>query len=211
MQCPPKAKFTRDEIIEKALDIVHTEGIDRLTSRELGAQLGSSARPIFTVFESMDEVKLEVIRHARELYRQYVDRGLKARLAFQGVGVAYITFALEEPKLFQLLFMNAQTTKDDAGEAVSVNVSQILPLIDDSYEKILRSVQEPYGLDRQTADRLYQHLWIYTHGIAAMCATRLCNYTMEQMKEMMKEVFDGLLFRIKNEQQSNTLQQADGE
>ena len=207
----PKAKFTRDEIIEKALDIVHTEGIDRLTSRELGAQLGSSARPIFTVFESMDEVKLEVIRHARELYRQYVDRGLKARLAFQGVGVAYITFALEEPKLFQLLFMNAQTTKDDAGEAVSVNVSQILPLIDDSYEKILRSVQEPYGLDRQTADRLYQHLWIYTHGIAAMCATRLCNYTMEQMKEMMKEVFDGLLFRIKNEQQSNTLQQADGE
>ncbi len=208
---PPKAKFTRDEIIEKALDIVHTEGIDRLTSRELGAQLGSSARPIFTVFESMDEVKLEVIRHARELYRQYVNRGLKARLAFQGVGVAYITFALEEPKLFQLLFMNAQTTKDDAGEAVSVNVSQILPLIDDSYEKILRSVQEPYGLDRQTADRLYQHLWIYTHGIAAMCATRLCNYTMEQMKEMMKEVFDGLLFRIKNEQQSNTLQQADGE
>ena len=208
---PPKAKFTRDEIIEKALDIVHTEGIDRLTSRELGAQLGSSARRIFTVFESMDEVKLEVIRHARELYRQYVDRGLKARLAFQGVGVAYITFALEEPKLFQLLFMNAQTTKDDAGEAVSVNVSQILPLIDDSYEKILRSVQEPYGLDRQTADRLYQHLWIYTHGIAAMCATRLCNYTMEQMKEMMKEVFDGLLFRIKNEQQSNTLQQADGE
>lgn len=208
---PPKAKFTRDEIIEKALDIVHTEGIDRLTSRELGAQLGSSARPIFTVFESMDEVKLEVIRHARELYRQYVDRGLKARLAFQGVGVAYITFALEEPKLFQLLFMNAQTTKDDAGEAVSVNVSQILPLIDDSYEKILRSVQEPYGLDRQTADRLYQHLWIYTHGIAAMCATRLCNYTMEQMKEMMKEVFDGLLFRIKNEQQSNTLQQANGE
>ncbi len=208
---PPKAKFTRDEIIEKALDIVHTEGIDRLTSRELGAQLGSSARPIFTVFESMDEVKLEVIRHARELYRQYVDRGLKARLAFQGVGVAYITFALEEPKLFQLLFMNAQTTKDDAGEAVSVNVSQILPLIDDSYEKILRSVQEPYGLDRQTADRLYQHLWIYTHGIAAMCATRLCNYTMEQMKEMMKEVFDGLLFRIKNEQQSNTPQQADGE
>ncbi|MDE5932802.1 MAG: WHG domain-containing protein, partial [Lachnospiraceae bacterium] len=113
----------------------------------------------------------------------------------------YITFALEEPNLFQLLFMNAQTEKNDAGEIVSVNVSHILPLIDDSYEKILRSVQEPYGLDRQTADRLYQHLWIYTHGIAAMCATRLCNYTMEQMKEMMKEVFDGLLFRIKSAKQ----------
>lgn len=198
---PPKAKFTQDEIIEKALQIVRTEGIDKLTSRELGAQLGSSARPIFTVFESMETVKQEVIRCARELYSQYVEEGLKAKLAFQGVGVAYITFALNEPNLFQLLFMNAQVEKNDAGETVSVNVSQILPLIDDSYEKILQSVQKPYGLDRKTADRLYQHLWIYTHGIATMCATKLCNYTMEQMKEMMKEVFDGLLFRIKSEQQ----------
>ena len=198
---PPKAKFTRDEIIEKALQIVRTEGINRLTSRELGTQLGSSARPIFTVFESMEDVKQEVIQCARELYRQYVEEGLEAKLAFQGVGVAYITFALKEPKLFQLLFMNAQTQKNDAGETVSVNVSQILPLIDDSYEKILQSVQKPYSLDRETADRLYQHLWIYTHGIAAMCATRLCNYTMEQMKDMMKEVFDGLLFRIKSKQQ----------
>lgn len=198
---PPKAKFTRDEIIEKALQIVRTEGIDRLTSRELGAQLGSSARPVFTVFESMEEVKQAVIHYARKMYSQYVEEGLKAKLAFQGVGVAYITFALDEPNLFQLLFMNAQTEKNDAGENVSVNVSHILPLIDDSYEKILQSVQKPYGLDRETADRLYQHLWIYTHGIATMCATKLCNYTMEQMKEMMKEVFDGLLLRIKNAQQ----------
>ena len=198
---PPKAKFTRDEIIEKALQIVRTEGIDRLTSRELGAQLGSSARPIFTVFESMDEVKQEVIQYAKELYRQYVEQGLKAKLAFQGVGVAYITLAMEEPQLFQLLFMNAPAEKTDTEETASVNVSQILPLIDESYEKILRSVQEPYGLDRQTADRLYQHLWIYTHGIATMCATKLCNYTMEQMKEMMKEVFDGLLLLIRSKDQ----------
>lgn len=198
---PPKAKFTRDEIIEKALQIVRAEGIDRLTSRELGAQLGSSARPVFTVFESMEEVKQAVIHYARKMYSQYVEEGLKAKLAFQGVGVAYITFALDEPNLFQLLFMNAQTEKNDAGENVSVNVSHILPLIDDSYEKILQSVQKPYGLDRETAERLYQHLWIYTHGIATMCATKLCNYTMEQMKEMMKEVFDGLLLRIKNAQQ----------
>lgn len=198
---PPKAKFTKDEIIEKALQIVRTDGIDKLTSRELGARLNSSARPIFTVFNNMEEVKQEVIHRAREQYGQYVEQGLKAQLAFQGVGVAYITFAMEEPRLFQLLFMNAQATEKNAGEAASVNISQILPLIDASYEKILESVQKPYGLDRQTADRLYQHLWIYTHGIATMCATKLCNYTIAQMKEMMKEVFDGLLFLIKSKEQ----------
>lgn len=198
---PPKAKFTKEEILGKAVEIVRTEGIDRLTSRELGARLNSSARPVFTVFTNMEEVKQEVIHYARERYRQCIEQGLKADLAFQGVGVAYITFAIEEPKLFQLLFMSAQAEEKDAGETASVNISQILPLIDASYEKILQSVQKPYGLDKQTADRLYRHLWIYTHGIATMCATRLCDYTIEQMKEMMKEVFDGLLLLIKNKEQ----------
>lgn len=75
---PPKAKFTRKEILEKALEIVRSEGMDKLTSRELGTRLGSSARPIFTVFENMDEVKQEIIRYAKELYRSYVEKGLKA-------------------------------------------------------------------------------------------------------------------------------------
>lgn len=191
---PPKAKFTREEILEKAIQIVRTEGMDRLTSRELGVQLGSSARPVFTVFENMEEVKQEVIHYAKKLYRRYVEHGLTARKPFEGVGIAYITFAMEEPKLFQLLFMNAPE-----GEDSLANISQILPVIDDSYEKILRSVQEPYGLDRQTADKMYQHLWTYSHGIAVMSATHLCNYSIEQISEMMSEVFKGLLFLLKKE------------
>ena len=53
---PPKAKFTRSELIQAALDLVRSKGADALTARALGQRLGSSARPIFTVFQSMDEV-----------------------------------------------------------------------------------------------------------------------------------------------------------
>ena len=47
---PPKAKFTREEIVEAAFSIVKADGFEALTSRALGTRLGSSARPIFTVF-----------------------------------------------------------------------------------------------------------------------------------------------------------------
>lgn len=182
---PPKAKFTRDEILEMALCIAREQGIDAITARELGNRLGSSARPIFTVFESMDEVKALVIIKSRELYGQYVEEGLKSQVAFRGVGIAYIRFAMEEPKLFQLLFMRAaQETKD---------VSMILPVIDENYDKILQSVQEPYCLEKEAAEKLYQHLWTYTHGIATMFATGLCSYTMEQLEERLTDVFKGLL------------------
>lgn len=186
---PPKSKFTKKEVLEKAFEIARTDGIDKITSRELGKQLGSSARPIFTVYESMDELKADVITEAKERYKQYVQQGLKNELAFKGVGMAYIRFASEEPVLFQLLFMSAQTEL--------TNVTQILPLIEASYEDILQSVQEPYGLSTQVADKIYQHLWTYTHGIATMCATRLCNYTEEEISERLTEIFKSLLFMEK--------------
>lgn len=182
---PPKAKFTKDEILDMAFYITKEYGIDAVTARELGARLGSSARPIFTVFESMDEVKESVIIKSKELYGQYVEEGLKSQLAFKGVGIAYIRFAIEQPKLFQLLFMRPTQEPTD--------VSMILPVIDDNYEKILQSVQEPYCLERKAAERLYQHLWTYTHGIATMFATGLCSYTMEQLEERLTDVFKGLL------------------
>lgn len=182
---PPKAKFSRDEILDMAFYITKEHGIDAVTARELGTRLGSSARPIFTVFESMDEVKESVISKSKELYGQYVEEGLKSQLAFKGVGIAYIRFAIEQPKLFQLLFMRPTQEPTD--------VSMILPVIDDNYEKILQSVQEPYCLERKAAERLYQHLWTYTHGIATMFATRLCSYTMEQLEERLTDVFKGLL------------------
>lgn len=195
---PPNPKFTRKEILDKAFQIARTEGIDKITARELGTQLGSSARPIFTIFKSMDELKEAVMAAAEELYTQYVKKGLQAKLAFQGVGLAYITFAIEEPQLFQLLFMRAPSTASN-----KENIDKILPIIDNNYEDILRSVQEPHGLSRQAAERIYQHLWTYSHGIAAMCATNLCSYTMDQITGRMTEVFKGLMMIEKMKEQNH--------
>ena len=182
---PPKAKFTRETIIDTAFIITQEQGIDAVTARELGKRLGSSARPIFTVFASMEEVKELVILRAKELYQQYVEEGLKNELPFKGIGLAYIRFASEQPKLFQLLFMSTFHDKPD--------LSSILPVLDDHYDRTVWSVQEPFHLEKEPAQRLYQHLWIYTHGIATMIVTGLCSYSMEQIEENMTEIATGLL------------------
>lgn len=191
---PPKAKFSREEIIETAFQIARTEGFDKITARELGKRLGSSARPVFTVFENMDEVKAEVIARAKELYGQYVAKGLQKELAFRGVGMAYIRFSMEEPELFQLLFMSTIPGQ--------VGVESILPQIDASYEDILASVQK-YVDSREAADIIYQHLWTYSHGIATMCATGLCRYSMEQIEERLTQIFVSLMMMEKEGHKGN--------
>ena len=61
---PLKPKFTREEVVEAALALVSESGIEALTARELGEKLGSSARPIFTVFQNMEELRDEVYKAA---------------------------------------------------------------------------------------------------------------------------------------------------
>ena len=67
---PPSAKFTREEIVRAALTLVRTEGFDALTARALGAKLGSSARPIFTVFQNMEEVQQAVMDAAKAVFEK---------------------------------------------------------------------------------------------------------------------------------------------
>lgn len=191
MFVPPKAKFTKQEIIDAAMQIVRREGFSALTARALGTELGSSARPIFTIFQNMEEVQQSVVVAAKELYAEYVERGLSEELPFKGVGTQYILFSIEEPKLFQLLFMAEQEQVPD--------LSGVLSLIDENYDKILRSIEKGYGLRGTSAEKLYQHLWIYTHGIATLCATRMCRFTGSEISEMMTEVFTGIMAKMKEE------------
>ena len=73
----------------------------------------------------------------------------------------------------------------------------VLPLIEESYEKILLSIQDDYGISEQLAEKLYRHLWIYTHGIATLCATKMCRFTGDEISSMLTEVFTSLLKNIR--------------
>lgn len=184
---PPKAKFTREQIVKAALDIVERDGSDALTARALGQELKSSARPIFTDFDSMDEVRAAAVAAAKSVYAEYVARGLAETLAFKGVGTEYIRFAAEKPKLFRLLFMSERDGATD--------VNTVLGAIDDSAPAILQSVIDGYSLDRDAAERLYLHLWLYAHGIAALIATGVCEFTAGDISDMLTSVFVGMLAR----------------
>lgn len=182
---PPKAKFEKNEIITAAVEIIEEQGSEYLTARSLGGKLSSSPRPIFTAFKSMDEVLDGVKARANNLYQSYVDEGLRQTPAFKGVGTAYIKFASEHPKLFQLLFMTEKT------ELPSVH--GVLGIIEDSYRKIVGSITSAYGVSEAFAKELYLNMWIYSHGIAVLIATKMCRFSAEQISDMLTTVFKGLM------------------
>lgn len=188
---PPKAKFTKEEIVAAALRVVESEGIEALTARTLASELGSSPRPIFTVFDGMDDVVEEVNKRANVIYGDYVKNGLEERLAFRGVGLAYIRFARERPRLFRLLFMQERKERP--------NVENVLRGIEEHYEQIMASIVDEYHINTAAAEELYLNLWIFSHGIAVMTVTEVCKFDEEQISHMLTQVFKALLIKIKTE------------
>lgn len=189
---PPKAKFTKEEIISAALNIVESKGIMFLTARSLGDALGTSARPIFTTFKNMEDVLSCVNEFSNELYQSYVAEGLRQTPAFKGVGASYICFAKEHPKLFQLLFIKE---KEDIPD-----LNDVLGLIEGSYQKILDSITQSYKVSEDFAKQLYLHMWIYTHGIAVLIVNKMCRFSDEDISNMLTTVCKSLIVNgVKND------------
>lgn len=178
---PPKAKFTKEEIVNAALDIVRNEGAAALTSRSLGVKLGSSARPIFTVFQSMDEVAREVLLSANELYQSRIEKAMNesAFLPYKASGMAYIQFAKDEKELFKLLFM-----RDRTGEIISEDHKELFPIL----EIIMKNLK----ISEDDAYKLHLEAWIFVHGIATMIATGFLSWDEEYINKALTDVYEGL-------------------
>lgn len=178
---PPKCKFTRDEVVRAALDMTRESGIGSVTARRLGEKLGSSSRPIFSLFRNMQEVQGEVIQAADELYQEYLRREMSAGEypAYKASGIAYIRFAREERELFRLLFM-----RDRSAEEIDDNPKELKPIID--------AVTKSTGLPEQLAYLFHLEMWVYVHGIATMIATSYLEWQWDTVSQMLTDGFMGL-------------------
>lgn len=181
---PPKFKFTREEIVQAALELTRTEGADGLTARSLAARLGCSVKPIFGLFRSMDEVRRQVLEAADALYQRYLREDMAADRypAYKASGMAYIRFAREERELFKLLFMRDRQQEE-------------LPAEDASVRPLLALIGSSLGVDEDAARRFHLEMWLYVHGIATMIATSYLNWEEDFISEALTDAYQGLRLR----------------
>lgn len=187
---PPKAKFSKEDIVSAALKLAADEGISALTARNLASALGTSTRPIFTIFSGMNEVLEEVRKAALEKFNSYAEKAKEYTPVFKQIGIQMIMFAKEQPKLFRLTFM---TEKPEAQsfEDVFQNLGEMAVLCIDVIGK-------EYGLDRKHAMMLFRHCWIYTYGIGVMIASKVCSFSLDEVSEMLSRDFVAMLTLIKS-------------
>lgn len=181
---PPKFKFTKDEIINAALNVTRNNGISGLTARALAAELGCSVKPIFGLFKNMEEVQQEVLTASNLLYQNYLreDMAKGKYPPYKASGMAYIRFAKEERELFRLLFM-----RDRSNEKIEENKEEIKPL--------MQLIKQNLGISEDDAYLFHLEMWLYVHGIATMIATSYLDWDDEFISKVLTDAYMGLKYR----------------
>lgn len=152
---PPKFKFTKQQIIDAAYTFVKTNGWQNLTTRTLAQQLGSSAKPIYSFFKSMDDLEEELVKKSVDLLYEYMCRKVTGDL-WVDHGIGYVRFAQKESNLF-LGSNNEKNIKHFRvyGELMWAKCSEAL------------TDYEPFkNLTEEQIYRLQVTRWLMTHGLA---------------------------------------------
>lgn len=170
---PPKVKFTKDEIVQAALEVARKKGAAGVTTRDIAAVLGVSTRPVFTHFRSMQELRRAMQEAAKEICFGYLDEGLRAEIPFFGFGTQYIRFAREEPELYRMLFL-------DGGGATEI--------MRETQKIAEASICRFYELNPAAAEHYFRDLWLVVHALATLIVTGGCTYSDEEMNAILTEV-----------------------
>lgn len=178
---PPKPKITKEMILNAVMDITREAGFDTVNARSIAGKLQCSTRPIFTCYENMEELKAEFLDFAYEYYRESVERyrssaGVSSALILP---LSYIEFAERETHLFKLLFINDMAL--DMTEAKDFYME-----IDN--EKRAELFSKDIGVELEPAKAIFLDLFLYTHGIALLTATKKLSLDRDKAEKMVTKV-----------------------
>ena len=180
---PRQPRFSKDDIVAAGLRIVRACGFEAISARTLGKELGTSSSPMFTMFKDMNEVTEAVRTAAEKILIAKMDGLTDYFPAFKEFGLRLVSFAKEEPNIFQMLFLG-----NDAS----------LEIVENFARECLSSTEQGYGLTSEQAEVLFRQMWPVVCGIAALCIKHPEDFPEEEVSKTLSYHFSGIMSIIKS-------------
>ena len=180
---PPKVKITREMMLDAVLALTRKQGFESVNARNIATELDCSTRPIFTVYQNMEEMKKDFLEFAYSFYCSYVEQykkksGVETDLLWP---LSYLSFAQEEPNLFQLLFVDDMAL--DLGKAMDFYQEM------ENGEKADAFAQRQ-GLERQKGRKVFLDLFLYAHGMAVLTAIGKMHLQQKEQAAMVRTMLE---------------------
>ena len=179
---PKETTFTRDTVLQAALDVVRRRGWDGLTARGVAERLGASVAPVYSAFGSMETLLRETLNEIRRLLQKFTSQAY-SEIPFLNIGAGIVSFARDEPMLYQALFQTRHGFQDIVE---GVNVSILSWMKADAQLGLLSDASR---------ERLYDNIGFYTMGLAAaVAAGRVADVSADTIVRLLKNMGNIVMF-----------------
>ena len=190
MFMPPKARITKDMVIEAGLKIVRTEGVEALNVRRIAAELECSTQPVMYHYKTVGELKADVYAAADAVHTERLMRDVQnSDNPMLTIGLNYIGFAAEEKHLFRFLFQSGKFRNTSFGDMMNGEEIGFL----------LAPLKAAAGLDEKQAREGFGAIFACVHGIASLIANNSIGYDKEGFTRLLTVTFMGAVGYIKGE------------
>lgn len=177
---PPKARITKQMVIDAAFQLVREAGAEALNARTAAKKLNCSTQPIMYHFPTMEALRQAVYAKADAFHTEFL-------MSFSGgnpmmeLGRNYIRFGAEEKHLFRFLF---QSNGLSGGElSLLTGAEEARPMID-----LLR---REAGLGAGQAQAVFRVLFLTVHGYASMLANNEMIFDEASVSADLELIFRG--------------------
>lgn len=188
---PRKVQYSREMIIEAAIEMVREKGYESINARDLGAWLGCSSRPLFTAFKNMEEVvaasrmeaAAQFLAFVREAEAEVCEAPISKRM-----GMRIVQFAAREPNLYNFIHWSGGTMPD---------VAELREMMSEYYVR-------DYQLSPDEARDFFEQMMLFSMGLCTMITNHVREYKPEEIGHLLQVHFQATMEYFKRNQEQGT-------
>lgn len=188
---PPKAVVNKEDILNAALRIVRERGMENVNARSLAKELNCSTRPLFRIYENMEDLKKDLFAYADKYLGDYlVNFKSNYDSPLINIGLAYVEFAQKERNVFRLIYLSNNFSYTDFRDFI----------FDGKGEDIFSCISGKGTTDLNHTERenLYFQALIYSHGLATLVATNDIEFPQEVLVNLLTNAYISFRANIKS-------------
>ncbi len=187
---PPKAKITREMIVEAAFEIVRVKGAENVNARTVAQKLGCSTQPVMYHFAKIDDMKRAVYEKAGRFHTEYLMKVEEPQNGMMlGIGLNYIRFAIKEPYLFRFLFQSGYVAENSLPEMIEFG--EVTPFL-----SVMCKTTE---MNLEQAKEVFLTIAMFVHGYASIIANNSLEYDEKVVALHLQRVYRGAILSAQEE------------
>lgn len=182
---PPKAKITKDMIVDAAFEIVRSEGVENINARTVSEKLNCSTQPVMYHFATIEALKKTVYAKADRYHSEYLMHIHNPQKGVMlGIGLNYIRFAIEESHLFRFLFQSNGFNGTPLPEMI--DAAELMPVI--------LAMQEAVGGGSiEQVKEIFLTVFLFVHGYASLIANNSLAYDEDLIEAHLEQAYQGAI------------------